>query len=108
MALLSWIPEGLARWADENPNFRTSLPLLGLAFFLCLGFSLGRIKWPITFGASISLLTLIIAESGQVFLPHRSCDWKDMVWGILGVILGIIFAGMTCNLVRVNRQKKLN
>lgn len=42
MTALRWVPGWMADWADSDPNIRTAIPFIPLAFSLVLGFSWRR------------------------------------------------------------------
>lgn len=89
-----WVPSFLAKWADkhENDNVRTAVPLvfLGLVTGSYLIYrKLPKHKWLICW-LGLSVL-VVIAELGQLFLPLRSPDFKDVYWGALGAGLGLGF-----------------
>jgi VanZ family protein len=42
-----------------------------------------------------------IAEFGQLFLPHRVFDWRDIVWGTIGAIIGLVTAFVICIFVKI-------
>lgn len=88
---LSWMPRWLRRWADRNVNGRTAVPMLLLG--MTLGWLLhgarvaGGRMWGGCFGGLCGLVVLV--ELGQLFLPQRTCDWRDVAWGAAGSAAGL-------------------
>ncbi|QMU27437.1 hypothetical protein [Adhaeribacter radiodurans] len=33
---------------------------------------------------------VLIAEAGQLFIPYRSFDWLDVIWGSMGSLFGLV------------------
>ncbi|WP_166521574.1 VanZ family protein [Zobellia amurskyensis] len=97
---LPFIPEWLSDWTDQvrNNRRRTAVPFIGLG--LLTGFYLISIKrttlsfwiyvWAILF------IIVCLAEAGQYFLPSRSLDLKDVIWGVIGSTVGlaVTFTGL--------------
>jgi glycopeptide antibiotics resistance protein len=100
MTKLSWIPGWIANLADREPNIRTAIPFIPLAFLLFRGLSARRVKRPLIGALMTCTLLLFLAELGQNFLPHRTADVKDLMWGGVGIGLGI-------GLARCLRRTKL-
>jgi len=88
MTKLRWMPEWAARFADRDPNIRTAIPFIPLAFLLVLGFSWSRVKRPHVWALTVGGLCLLLSELGQRFLPNRTADVKDLMWGGLGIVVG--------------------
>ncbi|CAM4198170.1 VanZ family protein [Zobellia nedashkovskayae] len=90
----AFIPTWLSEWTDQirNNRRRTAVPFVGLG--LLIGLYLVIIKrvrfwvWFYTWGALC--IIVIIAEAGQYFLPSRSPDIKDVIWGSIGAIGGLL------------------
>ncbi|MDQ6755979.1 MAG: VanZ family protein [Bacteroidota bacterium] len=87
-----FIPQWLGAWADakNNDTIRTAVPFLflGIASGACLLYSrLSAIYWIIF--AICCIFIAFIAETGQLFLPHRSFDFKDILWGAAGSTAGL-------------------
>jgi glycopeptide antibiotics resistance protein len=104
---LSWLPEGhlgkethlptwLLNWSNTYFNVRTAIPFTILSFLLCAWHSVStpiplKIKipfWVVNIGTASFIVCL--AEGGQFFISHRHPDPKDVVYGILGSILGCV------------------
>ncbi len=99
MSLLPWIPSWAADWADQDPNIRTAIPFVPLAVLLGYAF-VGhvfadiRIRWALTASAGVCVICLALSELGQVFLPNRTADWKDLLWGAAGILIGTVIAAV--------------
>lgn len=65
MTKLRWMPEWAARFADRDPNIRTAVPFIPLAFLLVLGFSWSRLKWPLVGSGTVCGLCLVLSEMGD-------------------------------------------
>ena len=92
MTKLSWVPKWVAILADRAPNLRTAVPFVPLAFLLVLGFTDQNIRWPVTGAVLTSGTCLLLSEFGQRFLPHRTADVKDLMWGGVGIVIGTSLA----------------
>jgi hypothetical protein len=103
IGFLGIFPAWLGRWtnANANANLRTAVPFL---FF-------GTIAEIWYFNTSspfkrrvimllVSSLIVIVAEVGQLFLPKRTFDLRDIAWGITGTATGIITGFGLCYLYR--------
>jgi glycopeptide antibiotics resistance protein len=68
---------------------RTAVP------FLAIGFILQFLYKPRGFftlkGFVFSFFIVLIAEGGQFLLPYRHPDVMDIVFGVLGTIVGMLF-----------------
>ena len=90
----SFLPDWLINWADQyrNNRKRTGVPFIFLGFLA--GAYLIYIKqkslrfWILT--GVILVLTVIIAELGQYFIPSRDPDPKDVLWGSIGAGIGLL------------------
>ena len=99
---LSWIPEPqlgkvwfipsfIARWADEknNDSIRTAVPFVFLGILTGIYLAYRKGHWYGWLVSAVVLITIAcIAEAGQFFLPHRSFDVADILWGSAGGIAG--------------------
>ena len=95
MEKLRWIPDWLAAFADRDPDFRTAIPFIPLMFFLVSGFYRIRVKRPIVWSVAVGGLCLCLAEFGQRFLPHRTADVKDLLWGGVGIVVGLMVGSLS-------------
>ncbi len=92
MTELRWMPEWLARLADRDPNIRTAVPFIPLAFLLMRGFARCGLKWPLAWAVGVSGACLGLSELGQLFLPLRTADVMDLLWGGMGILVGAVAA----------------
>ena len=98
MTELPWIPDWVAALADQDPNLRTAVPFTPLAFLLMVGFSVRECLWPRVWTLTLCGACLGLSELGQVFLPGRTADGWDLLWGGVGSAVGTSLAGL-CRLV---------
>ncbi len=92
MTELRWLPEWIARLADRDPNIRTAVPFIPLAFLLVRGFVRRGWKWPVMGAVLVCGVCLGLSELGQVFLQSRTADVADLLWGGAGILLGVVAA----------------
>lgn len=90
---LSYMPGWLARWSNAHDNLRTSIPFIFLG--LLSGFRLAVMnspwqQWLITWFVFVLIVT--VAEVGQLFIPQRVFDWRDIAWGCMGSLSGLFAA----------------
>ncbi|GAB3928076.1 VanZ family protein [Larkinella terrae] len=92
-----FIPDWLGRWTDKQSNgdLRTAVPFVflgGLTGLWLLQTKSPRLWW---FFAFIGLtIVAVIAEVGQLMLPHRYFKWQDILWGSAGTVIGLISASL--------------
>ena len=92
MTQLGWVPRWVAELADRDPNIRTAIPFIPLAFLLVHGFACRGIKRPLMLSLVLCLVCVGVAELGQAFLPGRTGDVRDVLWGGAGGVTGIAAA----------------
>ena len=94
MSLVAWVPGWIGELADQDPNMRTAVPFIPLAFLL--GYSMSGLegKHGLVLSGLLCLACLLIAELGQVFLPDRTADWEDLLWGSFGILVGTLIANL--------------
>lgn len=91
----SYFPAWLGKWTNANANLRTAVPFLFLGIIAEIWFNDGQHvlrKRTIIFLAASLVVTA--AEVGQLFLPHRTFDLRDIGWGMTGTAVGM-FIGAT-------------
>ncbi|MBK1856545.1 VanZ family protein [Verrucomicrobiaceae bacterium 5K15] len=88
MSKLAWMPGWIAKLADREPNIRTAVPFMPLAGLLFMALSTIQIQRPLRITLTICGFILCVTEFGQAFLPQRTVDWKDLLWGTVGILLG--------------------
>ena len=84
-----WLPRWVAFLADRDPNIRTAVPFVLLAFLLAKGFSRCGFKRPLIGAMVVCLACVGVAEFGQAFLPGRTADVWDVLWGGAGCLMGM-------------------
>lgn len=99
---LNWfIPKWLATWADahKNETVRTGVPFILLGIVISIYLLLLKSNW-FSWLASWLVLSIVVllAEIGQLYLPHRSFDWWDVCWGSAGAMFGLV---VSFSIVRV-------
>ena len=94
MAKFPWVPDQMGAWADQTPNARTAVPFGMLSVLLACGLPLRAVILRFGIALLLSLVVLVAAEVGQFFLPFRTPDWRDIAWGSLGILSGLIAAGV--------------
>jgi len=85
----SYLPRWLVYWADVYVQLRTAVPFLAIGFllqFLCKPNACFTLK-----GFVFSFIVVLIAEGGQFLLPDRHPDVMDIVFGVLGTLIGMFF-----------------
>lgn len=92
MTKLHWLPRWVAALADHDPNIRTAVPFIPVALLLVLGFSWSGFKWPMLWSVMVSGACLSLSEFGQMFLPQRTADVRDLMWGGIGIAVGAVAA----------------
>lgn len=80
---ISWLPEGIARWADSYGRFRNfpAYATLAIPFMIVCNGRRARfraLKWLALFGAAV--------EAAQYFIPTRWCEWEDVAWSWAGLV----------------------
>ncbi|MBD0850780.1 VanZ family protein [Maribacter arenosus] len=106
---MPFIPGWLSDWADSvhNDRKRTGVPFIGLG--LLVGSYLIYVQrtkplyWLLVW--SSLCLVVLIAEGVQYFLPSRSMDGKDIIWGILGSSVGLGLPFFTWHIVKSFKKK---
>ena len=94
MTELHWIPGWLAALADRDPNCRTAIPFIPMAFLLVHAFARLDFKRALLGASMVSLLCLGLSEFGQIFIPRRTADVMDLLWGGAGIAVGTGLAGL--------------
>ncbi|GAA4817003.1 VanZ family protein [Litoribaculum gwangyangense] len=94
LAWNAYVPDWIAYWADkqENYNFRTAIPFvfLGCISGMLIVMTEAYYLWWLRSWLMQVLLVLIV-ELGQLFRPLRSFDIMDIIWGMVGSGLGLLF-----------------
>ncbi|GAB3807203.1 hypothetical protein GCM10028819_43620 [Spirosoma humi] len=92
LGLMWFIPDWLATWTDANENetLRTGVPFVILGLIIGSWLQKMNYSWYYWAASWLGLVTVVLlAETGQLFLPQRRFDWWDVIWGATGAILGL-------------------
>ncbi len=91
------IPGWLSSWVDgnENSTIRTGVPFVALGVTLVFWCSYQE-QFVKSFFIGLLVLTMVLfaAELGQLFIPHRIFDWRDIGWGLAGTIAGLFLGSV--------------
>ena len=81
-------PGWLSDWADapENQDLRTAVPFLIIGILLPMGFRNIRM-W---LGIVLAVISLVLAEAGQLFLVKRHFSLPDISYGLAGLLIGTL------------------
>lgn len=101
LASENYLPLWLRNWSNIYFNLRTAVPFVGLGFLLEVWTliapkkrSKNRIN-PRIVNIIIAVITVSFAETGQFFLVSRHPDSMDLLFGIMGSVLGIFLFDFT-------------
>ncbi|MCG9793531.1 VanZ family protein [Flavobacterium algicola] len=90
-----YLPQWLLRWSNTNFNIRTAVPFVAFGFLLgAYSFYKNETVWKenlILFlfrNLGIATIVVLIAEGGQFLIANRSPDMMDVLYGILGSLIG--------------------
>ncbi|WP_420147770.1 hypothetical protein [Spirosoma sp.] len=95
LSSLWFIPKRLGKWADKTSHgdLRTAVPFVFLGLFgglLPTRSSNSPVRWFIRWLVLVGVV--ILAEAGQLLLPHRYFSFEDIGWGALGAFVGLAIA----------------
>jgi hypothetical protein len=76
------MPGWLADWSNEYGRLRTGVP------FVFMGLSFSGKNYNMYVLGMLVLVT--VAELGQLWLSDRHFDWMDIVYGVSGVVVGLL------------------
>jgi VanZ like family len=85
-----YLPREIAVWADRHVILRTGIAMLPLGVLLGIWLtaeSRRRQDWIVAWFALTGVV--VLAELGQLAIPRRVCDGKDILCGIVGVSIGL-------------------
>lgn len=95
------LPKWLSNWADEHYNLRTAIPFLGIGF---MG-GLSR-RYLLTLMLCFALASFV--EIGQLLLPKRTFDLEDIMYAMLGTLMGLLGGFSFPNRKQVKARKSSN
>lgn len=91
----TYIPNWLLNWSNQHYNLRTAIPFVALGFLLEASTqrkSSNEINHNknLNFMQKFGIVAIIvcIAEGGQFLIQKRSQDLMDVIYGILGSLIG--------------------
>ena len=82
------LPQWLLTWCNTYYNLRTAIPFVILSFLMTL-------KYKAMHVLIICLVLVTVAELGQYFIPKRFPDYRDILFGLLGTLFGVVIALFT-------------
>ena len=84
----TYLPQWLLTWCNTYYNLRTAIPFVILSFLMTLKYKARHVL-------IICLVLVTIAELGQYFIPKRFPDYRDILFGLLGTLFGVVIALFT-------------
>jgi len=108
LRLSGLLPEFVTSWTDttENETLRTGVPFLFLSILVGVKLVLNKSDiryWVLSF---LGLTAIVcIAELGQLFLPLRISDLKDVFWGSAGSFFGLVCVYLILRVFQFIKQK---
>jgi glycopeptide antibiotics resistance protein len=95
LASETYLPKWLINWSNHYFNLRTAIPFLGFGFLMEMWRATPNQKkttmtkvLKVLTHTALGAIIVSIAEGGQYLLIHRHPDSLDLLYGILGSILG--------------------
>lgn len=111
LASENYLPLWLRKWSNIYFNLRTAVPFVGLGFLL----EVWTFKAPKkqsrkkinsrVINIIIAVITVSVAETGQFFISSRHPDSMDLLFGIMGSVLGIFLFDFTKLLFKTSSTK---
>ncbi len=93
----TYIPKWILNWSNHYYNLRTAVPFLAVGFLLETysqhkGLTEVNYNKNLNFIQNIVIAAIIvcIAEGGQFILKRRNPDLMDIIYGILGSLIGAL------------------
>lgn len=104
-----YIPTSILNWCNSYFNLRTAIPFILIGFLMELIRSNKNSEWSYKIKGIIkhtffSAFLVSIAEIGQHFILHRHPDLRDVLFGIIGSIIGAVLFHVIFN-SRVDKGK---
>ena len=111
LASENYLPLWLRNWSNIYFNLRTAVPFVGLGFLLEVWTFIApkkqsrkKINSRIV-NIIIAVITVSVAETGQFFITSRHPDSMDLLFGIMGSVLGIFLFDVTKLLFKISSTK---
>jgi VanZ family protein len=101
LSKIRYMPAWLGRWTNTHDTLRTAIPLVFIGFLS--GVLMEMKMYPLRQWFYVwLLLTFLICliEFVQLFLTRRVFDWRDIVWGSSGAIIGLATSLLVINSIR--------
>ena len=111
LASENYLPLWLRNWSNIYFNLRTAVPFVGLGFLLEVWTLIDpkkRSRKKINsrvINIIIAVITVSVAETGQFFISSRHPDSMDLLFGIMGSVLGIFLFDFTKLLFKTSITK---
>ena len=111
LASENYLPLWLRNWSNIYFNLRTAVPFVGLGFLLEVWTLIDpkkRSRKKINsrvINIIIAVITVSVAETGQFFISSRHPDSMDLLFGIMGSVLGIFLFDFTKLLFKTSSTK---
>lgn len=90
----TYLPKWLLNWSNHNYNLRTAVPFVAIGFLLQAYTNHKSLNIlnnkNLNFIENIGFAAIIvcIAEGGQLLLQKRNSDFTDIIYGIMGSLIG--------------------
>ena len=98
------VPKWISSWADKRAfeNIRTAVPLFFLGGLLGVFLMIKRAYKKRWLGLwLVTVLVVFLAELGQLFMPLRTFDWFDVIWGAVGSGSAMIIMYIVYKLLKI-------
>lgn len=94
---VGWIPGWVSEWADRRVIMRTGVGMFPLGFLAGVWIGVNRYDVYVFMMTGVALVgVVLLMELGQIFLPQRVFDLRDVFLGGMGGAGGMIF-GLAVN-----------
>lgn len=90
----TYLPKWLLNWSNKYYNLRTCIPFIAIGFLLeDLAQQMSSLEYfnkSLNFiqNIAISIIIVCVAEGGQILIQKRNPDLIDVLYGILGSLIG--------------------
>ena len=112
LASETYLPAWLLDWSNLHFNLRTAIPFIGFGFLLEMWGATSSQKKNTKekvlgslFNILLAAVIVILAELGQCFVIKRIPDSMDILYGILGSVLGCLLFVLFTILIKSNFTK---